>query len=65
MMGNTVIRSEGQPKYAMYAMVIPSITNLIFDIILIRYFDLGMLGAAWATTGSYAFCLFLLPGFSF
>ena len=32
MMGNTVIRSEGQPKYAMYAMVIPSITNLIFDI---------------------------------
>ena len=41
MMGNTVIRSEGKPKYAMYAMVIPSITNLIFDIILIKYFNLG------------------------
>ena len=31
MMGNTVIRAEGKPKFAMYAMMIPSVGNLILD----------------------------------
>ncbi len=53
MMGNNVIRAEGKPKFAMYAMLIPSINNLLFDYVLIYIFDLGMEGAAWATTGSY------------
>tara|TARA_R110002049_G_scaffold112646_2_gene262262 strand:+ start:95 stop:1450 length:1356 start_codon:yes stop_codon:yes gene_type:complete len=53
MMGNTVIRAEGKPKFAMYAMLIPSIGNLIFDYIFISVLDYGMAGAAWATTGSY------------
>nr|WP_321232969.1 MATE family efflux transporter [uncultured Psychroserpens sp.] len=53
MMGNNVIRAEGNPKFAMYAMLIPSIGNLLFDYIFIYVFDLGMAGAAWATTGSY------------
>lgn len=56
MMGNTVIRAEGKPKFAMYAMVIPSVSNLILDVVFINFLDLGMTGAAWATTGSYAFC---------
>ncbi len=56
MMGNTVIRAEGKPKFAMYAMMIPSVSNLILDVVLINIFDLGMTGAAWATTCSYAFC---------
>jgi putative MATE family efflux protein len=56
MMGNTVIRAEGKPKFAMYAMMIPSVSNLILDVILINFLDLGMTGAAWATTCSYAFC---------
>ena len=61
MVGNTVIRAEGKPKFAMYAMIIPSITNLILDIILIKILNLGMYGAAWATTGSYLLCfLFIL-----
>jgi len=63
MMGNTVIRAEGRPKFAMYAMVIPSITNLILDIVLIKALDLGMLGAAWATTGSYALCFLFIVWF--
>lgn len=54
MMGNNVIRAEGNPKFAMYAMLIPSIGNLVFDYIFIIILDLGMAGAAWATTGSYA-----------
>ena len=53
MMGNSVIRAEGKPKFAMYAMLIPSIGNLLFDYIFINILDYGMAGAAWATTGSY------------
>ncbi|WP_223032242.1 MATE family efflux transporter [Hanstruepera marina] len=56
MMGNTVIRAEGKPKFAMYAMMIPSIGNLILDYLLINVLDFGMAGAAWATTGSYLLC---------
>ena len=63
MMGNTVIRAEGRPKFAMYAMVIPSITNLILDVVLIKTLGLGMLGAAWATTGSYALCFLFIAWF--
>ncbi len=57
MMGNTVIRAEGKPKFAMYAMMIPSVSNLVLDYILISVFDFGMEGAAWATTISYVLCL--------
>ncbi|REE08382.1 putative MATE family efflux protein [Winogradskyella pacifica] len=53
MMGNTVIRAEGKPKFAMYAMLIPSVGNLVLDYIFINVLDYGMAGAAWATTGSY------------
>lgn len=61
MMGNTVIRAEGKPKFAMYAMLIPSVGNLLLDVLFIKVFDFGMHGAAWATTGSYLLCfLFIL-----
>ena len=60
MMGNTIIRAEGKPKYAMYAMMIPSITNLGLDILFINVMDLGMIGAAWATTRSYILCFIFI-----
>ncbi len=56
MMGNNVIRAEGKPKFAMIAMIIPSVTNLLMDYIFINLLDLGMHGAAWATTISYIMC---------
>ena len=56
-MGNTVIRAEGKPKFAMYAMMIPSVSNLLMDYIFINVLDYGMEGAAWATSLSYIFCL--------
>ncbi|WP_194768279.1 MATE family efflux transporter [Tamlana sp. I1] len=56
MMGNTVIRAEGKPKFGMYAMMIPSVSNLVLDYVFINLLDLGMTGAAWATTLSYGFC---------
>ena len=56
MMGNNVIRAVGKPKNAMYAMMLPSISNLIMDYVFIYVLDFGMHGAAWATTLSYVVC---------
>lgn len=56
MMGNTVIRAEGKPKFGMVAMIIPSIGNLFMDYLFIYEFGWGMEGAAWASTGSYFLC---------
>ena len=56
MMGNTVIRAEGKPKFAMIAMIIPSVGNLFMDFLFIYVFDWGMAGAAWASTISYFLC---------
>ncbi len=60
MMGNTVIRAEGKPRFAMIAMIIPSVVNLFLDYIFIFVFDWGMHGAAWASTGSYLICFFYI-----
>ncbi|WP_044401541.1 MATE family efflux transporter [Lacinutrix sp. Hel_I_90] len=65
MMGNTVIRAEGKPKFAMYAMLFPSVGNLILDYLFINTLDLGMAGAAWATTGSYLLCFLFILWFFF
>ena len=56
MMSNNTIRSEGKPKIAMYAMFIPSISNLCLDYLFIYELGLGMYGAALATTLSYFIC---------
>ena len=63
MMGNTVIRAEGKPKFAMYAMMIPSVSNLLMDYIFINLLGFGMEGAAWATTISYVFCFIYILWF--
>ncbi|WP_124978874.1 MATE family efflux transporter [Nonlabens xiamenensis] len=64
MMGNSVIRAEGAATHAMIAMLIPSVGNLLLDVLLIYVLDWGMEGAAWATTSSYVFC-FLYIGWFF
>ena len=56
MMGNPTIRAEGKPKFAMYAMMVPSVLNILLDILFIKYFNWGMYGAGLATTISYASC---------
>ncbi|MGK0326471.1 MAG: Na+-driven multidrug efflux pump, partial [Polaribacter sp.] len=45
MMGNPTIRAEGKPKFAMYAMMVPAVLNVVLDIIFIKVFDWGMWGA--------------------
>ena len=41
MMGNTVIRAEGKPKFAMIAMIIPSVGNLLMDYMFLSIFLIG------------------------
>lgn len=61
MTGNPVIRAEGKPKFAMIAMIIPAIVNVVLDVIFIKYLNWGMWGAGLATSISYASCgLFIL-----
>ncbi|MCO6476720.1 MAG: MATE family efflux transporter [Phaeodactylibacter sp.] len=67
MMSNNVMRAEGRPKMAMLTMLVPAVANLVLDPILIIWLDMGLAGAAWATTISYylsaAFALwFFLSG---
>jgi len=47
--GNAILRGEGDTKRAMYAMIIGSVLNIILDPIFIYTFNLGVVGAAWAT----------------
>ncbi|QOD61416.1 MATE family efflux transporter [Polaribacter haliotis] len=56
MMGNPTIRAEGKPKFAMYAMMVPAVLNVLLDILFIKVFDWGMYGAGLATSISYASC---------
>jgi putative MATE family efflux protein len=63
MMGNNVIRAEGKAKFAMMAMIIPAFGNIILDIIFIKFLDMGMFGAALATTISYFMCFVFILWF--
>ena len=66
MMGNTVIRAEGKPKFAMIAMIIPAFSNVILDVVFIKFMNLGMFGAALATSISFFMCfVFILWFFIF
>ena len=46
---NSIIRADGNPKYAMASMVIGAILNIILDPIFIFVFHWGVEGAAFAT----------------
>ena len=56
MMGNPTIRAEGKPKFAMYAMMIPAVLNVVLDVVFIKLFNWGMWGAGLATSISFASC---------
>ena len=50
---NNFIRAEGNPKIAMFTMIIGAITNVVLDYIFIFIFNWGIKGAALATILSY------------
>jgi putative MATE family efflux protein len=53
MTGNPIIRAEGRPTFSMIALIVPAVVNIILDYYFISYLDLGIDGAAWATTFAY------------
>ena len=46
---NSMIRADGSPSYAMTAMLIGAISNIVLDPIFIFWLKWGIAGAAWAT----------------
>lgn len=63
MMSNNVIRAEGFPRIAMLTIMIPAVVNIILDPIFIIWLDMGLEGAAWATTISYISSAFFATWF--
>ncbi len=52
---NSMIRADGDPKYAMIAMLLGALINIALDPLFIFVFDWGIEGAAWATAiGQFA-----------
>ena len=56
------VKTDGNPKLVMRAVVLGCIVNLVFDIIFIQVFDMGIAGSAWASVLAYiaAFVVCLL-----
>ncbi len=53
MMSNNVLRSLNKPKVAMMSLIIPAVSNIVLDPLLIGYYNMGIAGAAWATAFGY------------
>lgn len=49
----TFMRIDSNPKLASLILILSNVFNLVFDIILVKYFSLGVLGAAISTSIGY------------
>ena len=47
------IRTDGQPKSSAVVVIIANVVNLVFDYVLIRFFNVGIWGAGFSTTLGY------------
>jgi len=56
MMGNNVIRAEDKSKHAMNSMIVSAVANIVLDIVFIKIFGWGIMGAALATATSFFLC---------
>ncbi len=62
-MGNNVMRAEDKARYAMISVIIPSVSNILLDILFIKIFGWGILGAALATAASFVLCFLFVIWF--
>lgn len=62
---NAILRSEGDTKRAMNAMIFGSVLNIILDPIFIYKLDMGVSGAAWATVLSMAVTAVMMSSWLF
>lgn len=56
------VKTDGNPRLVMKAVVTGCVVNLVFDVLFIKVFNMGMAGSAWASVLSYiaAFAVTLL-----
>ena len=55
---------DGSPRMVTTAVIVGNVVNVVLDIVLMKYLDMGIAGAAWATCAMYVVCcLMVLPHF--
>ncbi len=54
------IRTDNSPRLVLVAMILANVVNLSCDYIYIKYFGMGIGGAAWATATGYLLALLLM-----
>ncbi len=62
---NAILRSEGDSKRAMKAMLVSAVLNIIIDPIFIYNLNMGIAGAAWATLLSIAISSLMMSNWLF
>ena len=62
---NAILRSEGDSKRAMKAMIIGGVLNIVLDPIFIYTLNMGIAGAAWATVLSIAISSLMMANWLF
>lgn len=51
------VKTDGNPRLVSVAVMVSTVLNFVFDIVFIKYFDMGIAGSAWATIISYLMAL--------
>lgn len=54
------IRTDNSPRLVLVAMILANVVNLTCDYVYIKFFGMGIGGAAWATATGYALALALM-----
>lgn len=53
------VKTDGNPRIVMKAVLVGSVINLILDIVFVKYLNMGIAGSAWATGINYLFALLI------
>lgn len=56
-MMNMMVQSDGRPRLVTMAVIAGAVTNVVLDIVFIKYMEWGIAGSAWATLINYAVTL--------
>lgn len=57
------LSSAGKPKLSSWLMILANVVNITLDVVFIKYMEMGIKGAAYATICGYAVALLVYMGF--
>lgn len=52
-MMNMMVQSDGRPRLVTGAVIVGAVTNVVLDVVFIKFLDMGIAGSAWATLINY------------